>query len=72
MAAPTPTEVNETQSFRSTALIDRPVPTFRPSPKITPNPFTGLPLSPGYDAEHHVVHEAPDTVAEATRTNPLT
>lgn len=71
MAAPTSNDVNATQGFRRTALIDKPVQTFRSSPKIIPNPFTGLPQRDAYDREHHVVHEPPETVAEATQTNPI-
>lgn len=67
----TSTDVNETQKFRSTPLIDKPVPTFRPSPKVRPNPFTGLPQVGTYEREHNVVNEPPDTVLEATKSNPI-
>lgn len=68
----TGTDVNETQAFKQTALIDQPVPTFKASPKIVPNPFTGLPQRDAYAREHHIVNEpGVDTVLEATRTNPV-
>lgn len=71
MAAPTENDVNETQSFRSTQLIDRPVQTFRPSPAIRPNPFTGLGQTDPYNKKHNLVNEAPETMLEASRTNPI-
>ncbi len=71
MATPTSADVNATQSFKKTALIDLPVPTFKSAPRVKPNPFTGLPLTGKYDQAHHVVPEAPDTVKEATESNPV-
>jgi len=64
-------DVNTSKTFRKTALIDKPVQTFKSAPKISPNPYTGLPLTGAYDKEHHVVPEAPETVADATSVNPL-
>ena len=69
--AKTATDVNETQLFRRTALIDLPVQTFRSAPKVKPNPFTGLPQTDPYKREHHLVDAAPETVKEATESNPI-
>jgi hypothetical protein len=62
-------DVKTTQAFRKTALIDLPVPTFKSSPKVRPNPFTGLPQTDAYAREHHLVEEAPETVLDATKSN---
>lgn len=67
----TSSDVNTSKTFRKTALIDKPVQTFKSAPRISPNPYTGLPLTGPYDQAHHIVPEAPDTVAEATESNPL-
>ena len=62
-------DVKTTQAFRKTALIDLPVQTFKPSPKVRPNPFVGVPQTDEYARKHHLVAEAPDTVLEATKSN---
>ena len=60
-------QINTTQKFKRTALVDLPVKEPKVLGRMTPNPFTGLPLRPGYNAEHHIVEVAPATVADATQ-----
>lgn len=67
----TSNDVNTKKLFKSTPLIDKPVQTFKSAPAVHPNPFTGLPQTDAYKRAHHIVDEAPDTVLEGTRTNPV-
>jgi hypothetical protein len=67
----TSNDVNTKKLFKSTPLIDKPVPTFKAAPAVKPNPFTGLPQTDAYKRDHHIVDAAPNTVLEATETNPV-
>jgi hypothetical protein len=71
MPTPTATDVNETQKFTATKVVVEPRPTFKSAPKVRPNPFTGLPLTGSYAQKHHTVGEAPETVKDATQSNPV-
>ena len=67
MAAPTPTDVNNTQVFKGKAFKPEPYQTFNSAPKVRPNPFTGLGQTDAYAKKHHVVEAPPTTVQEATQ-----
>jgi hypothetical protein len=71
MPAPDANAVNAGKVFRQTPLLEREVPTFKSAPAISPNPFTGLGQTDPYAKAHHLVGEAPTTVLEATRVNPV-
>jgi hypothetical protein len=66
------TDVNTTQKFGKTKLIDKPLQTYKASPKVRPNPFTGKGQTDAYAKKHHLSSTPPTTVAEATETNPIT
>ena len=62
----TDAEINESQVFKSTKLIDLPVREPKVLGALRPNPFTGLGQTSAYNKEHHLVEVPPATVAEAT------
>jgi hypothetical protein len=63
----TEAQINESQVFKPTALIDLPVKEPKKVPTPRPNPFTGKGQTDAFAKKHHLVGTPPATVAEATQ-----
>jgi hypothetical protein len=64
----TENDINTTQGFKKTALVDLPVREPRKVPRVRPNPFVQKEKVTAYDRKHHTVIEPPETVAEAIQS----
>jgi hypothetical protein len=64
----TESQINESQTFDRTPLVDLPVKEPRKVPRVRPNPFVQKEKANAFDRKHHTVVEPPSTVQDAIQS----